>query len=161
MVFNIIVRLFTLAVATGAVDHHVAPNRDVVTVSTPRVAQVRLVETLATADFIHSVSARGRMITFAITRGDKSFSVVATTSKNHEVVSLAIAETEPSDLELGGLSWLTEELESVAAITRLVPDGDGAVTIITNDNRRYMAIPGRGSGGNAAVEARWAAEWND
>ncbi len=37
---------------------------------------------------------------------------------------------------------------------------DGAVTIITSDARRYMAIPGRGSGGNIAVEAQWAAAWD-
>ena len=170
MLSIIIFRLLSLAgVVTGVVDDPVAiatrptirERSEVETIAKPRVAQVRLAETLATADFIHSVSARGHAITFAITRGDRSFNVVATTSKRNDVVSLTIAESVSSDNELGGLSWLSEELESVAAVTRLVPDEDGAVTIVTNDNRRYMAIPGRGSGGNAAVEARWGAEWND
>jgi hypothetical protein len=130
------------------------------TIETDRVAQVRLAEVLGTADGIHRVSAKGSQITFVITRGEQVFRVEATTTRTGEVTALTIAPAD-RDLELGGgLTWLAEELEAVTAVTRLVADEDGAVTITTNDNRRYMAIPGRGSGGNAAVEARWAAEWD-
>ena len=52
-------------------------------------------------------------------------------------------------------------MKDSAAVTRLVVDDDGAVTLETSDGLRFMAIPGRGSGGNAAVAARWAAEWNN
>jgi hypothetical protein len=128
-------------------------------VDAPRVAQVRLAETLAAADAIHSVTAKGKTITFTISRGDTIVNVVATT-KNRDVVALAIVSAKASGTELGGLSWLADELSSATAITRLAADSDGAVTITTNDGSRYMAIPGRGSGGNTAVEARWAAEWN-
>ncbi len=130
-------------------------------VETARVAQVRLAEVLGTAEGIHSVSAKGADVTFVINRGEQVFRVVATTTRTREVTALSIIPINDGALELGGgLSWLASELEGVTAVTRLVADEDGAVTIITNDNRRYMAIPGRGSGGNAAVESRWAAEWN-
>ena len=165
MLITIIFRLLSLGgVATGVVTDDIPE-----VVSAPRVAQVRLAETLAGADAIHSVTARRGMISFAITRGERSFQVAALTvskptarSAKGEIVSLTITPTAPSAaaIELGGLSWLGDELESVTAITHLVPDEDGAVTITTDDGRRYMAIPGRGSGGNAAVEARWAAAWD-
>ena len=130
-------------------------------IETDRVAQVRLAEVLGTADGIHSIAAKGSRVVFVIHRGEQVFRVVATTRKG-EVTALEIAPIADQDLELGGgLSWLADELAAVTAVTRLVADEDGAVTITTNDNRRYMAIPGRGSGGgNAAVEARWAAAWN-
>jgi hypothetical protein len=129
------------------------------TVDTARVAQVRLAETLSSADAIHAVSAKGKTITFTISRGDTIVNVVATTTKG-DVTALAITPVKATGNEGGGLSWLGDELQRVTAITRLVADADGAVTITTSDGRRYMAIPGRGSGGNSAVEARWAAEWN-
>jgi hypothetical protein len=127
-----------------------------------RVAQVRLAEALGAADAIHTVSARRGTITFAVTRGDQTLQLTARTNKRGEVTSLVIApHTTTEGEQLGGLSWLADELAEATAITRLVPDGDGAITIVTADGRRYMVIPGRGSGGaNAAVEARWAAEWN-
>jgi hypothetical protein len=127
-----------------------------------RVAQVRLAEALGGADAIHTVTSKRGTITFAVTRGDQTLQLTARTNKRGEVTSLAIAPRTTADGEqLGGLSWLADELAEATAITRLVPDGDGAITIVTADGRRYMVIPGRGSGGaNAAVEARWAAEWN-
>lgn len=129
-------------------------------VETDRVAQVRLAEVLGAADAIHAVSAKGKTVTFVITRDDQVLRVVADTRKG-EVIALTIRPVAARGLELGGgLSWLADELESSPAVTRLVADEDGAVTITTSDGRRYMAIPGRGSGGNAAVEARWAATWN-
>ncbi len=127
---------------------------------TERVAQVRLAEVLGTAEAIHSVSSKGTQVTFVISRGEQVFRVVASTRKG-EVKALEIVPVATGHLELGGgLSWLAEELEAVTAVTRLVADEDGAVTLTTSDNRRYMMIPGRGSGGNTAVEARWAAEWD-
>ncbi|MEO8702436.1 MAG: hypothetical protein ABI867_20500 [Kofleriaceae bacterium] len=158
MLTLIIFRLWTLAgAATTAAD--VGDGSDEV-VSSPRVAQVRLAETLAAADAIHSVVVRGKTITFAVTRGDRPLSITATTNATHDVVALAITSSTGSDAGLGGLSWLASELESTAAVTKLVPDEDGAVTVTTADDRRYMVIPGRGSGGNTAVEARWAGEWD-
>jgi len=140
--------------------------------SVPRVAQVRLAETLAGADAIHSVSARGNRVTFTLTQGTQQIAAVATIRRG-AVVAFAIEPASRSVVLGGGLSWLADELESATAITRLVPDEDGAVTITTDDGRRYMVIPGRGSGGSApdadavprtdgndAVSARWAAAWN-
>lgn len=135
-------------------------------VGSPRVAQVRLAETLAGADAIHGVRASGTTITFTISRGEKLFDVVVTTRARRtanapkgEVMSLAIVS--PTGKATSDLSWLGEELASVTAITKLAVDEDGAITLTANDGRRYMVIPGRGSGGgNDAVEARWAAEWN-
>ncbi|HEU0032793.1 MAG TPA: hypothetical protein VFQ53_19310 [Kofleriaceae bacterium] len=129
-------------------------------ISNARVAQVRLAELLANADAIHSVRTHGRTIVFAVSQGDTALDVTATTNRKGEVIALVIAPAHDRSYELGGLSWLSDELASVSAITRLAADEDGAVTLTTSDGRRYMAIPGRGSGGNDAVEARWAAEWN-
>jgi hypothetical protein len=129
-------------------------------IETDRVAQVRLAEVLGTAEGIHSVYARGTTIAFVITRDEQPFRVVASTRKG-EVIALTIASMSAKGLELGGgLTWLADELEAVPAVTRLVADEDGAVTLTLSDGRRYMVIPGRGSGGNAAVEARWGAEWS-
>ena len=109
-------------------------------------------------------------MTFTFSRGEQVFRAIAMVStrqesrkngRKGEVKTLEIVPVATGNLELGGgLSWLAEELEAVTAVTRLVADEDGAVTLTTSDNRRYMMIPGRGSGGNTAVEARWAAEWN-
>lgn len=134
-------------------------ERIVERVDAPRVAQVRLVETLSTAEAIHSISAKGNKITFTITRDGLAVAVIATTRRG-EVIALAMEPAAPNAELGGGLSWLADELESITAITRLVADEDGAVTITTNDGRRYMAIPGRGSGGNAAAAAHWAGEWD-
>ena len=129
-------------------------------VSSPRVAQVRLAETLAEAESIESVFARGPKITFVIVRDGETKNVTAHTKKG-EVISLSITRARDLPVQLHGLSWLGSELAEVTAVTRLVVDEDGAVVIATDDGRRYMAIPGRGSGGaNVAAEARWAAAWN-
>ena len=132
-------------------------------VSSPRVAQVRLAETLADAESIESVTASNNQITFVIVRGGETLDVVAQTKKKSgDIVSLTIAPARtPLAAQLHGLTWLGAEVAEVTAITRLVVDEEGAVTIATDDGRRYMAIPGRGSGGaNVAAEARWAAAWN-
>lgn len=130
-------------------------------VSETRVAQVRLAETLAEADAIEAVSVDGRAVTFVIVRDGGTFEVTAKTTKRGDVTALAIAPARAVPVELHGLTWLGAELAEVTAVTRLVVDADGAVTLATNDGRRYMAIPGRGSGGaNVAVESRWAAAWS-
>jgi hypothetical protein len=130
-----------------------------VATTSPRAAQVRLAVTLAEADAIHAIGTRRGAIVFAIDRDGEAFEVVATTRKG-EVTSLSITDVGIAIGDAGGLSWLGAELADATAITGLAVDEDGAVTITTSDGRAYMAIPGRGSGGNAAVEARWAAAWN-
>jgi hypothetical protein len=161
LLFRFFVTLFGASMDNDAPDAKPAVMQvQVENIETDRVAQVRLAEVLGTAEGIHSVTARGNTITFMITRDEQAFRVVATTRKG-EVRALTIAPVSAKGLELGGgLTWLADELESVAAVTRLVADEDGAVTLTISDGRRYMVIPGRGSGGNAAVEARWGAEWN-
>lgn len=130
-------------------------------VTAPRVAQVRLAETLAEAEAIESVRGHGRAVTFVIVRDGETFEVTAKTTRSGEIVALAITPTHAAPVQLHGLTWLGAELAEVTAVTRLVVDGDGAVIIGTDDGRRYMAIPGRGSGGaNVAAEARWAAAWS-
>ena len=139
-----------------------APSAEVEVVSSPKVAQVRLAETLGGAEAIESVTARGHAITFVVVRDGETFDITAQTKKSGEIVSLTIAPSRELAAQLHGLTWLTTEMAEVAAVTRLVVDEDGAVTIGTDDGRRYMAIPGRGSGGaNVAAEARWAAEWSN
>jgi hypothetical protein len=126
----------------------------------PRVAQVRLAETLADAESIEGVQARGRTVTFVIVRDGATYDVVARTQRAGEVVAVTIDRARDVPVQLHGLSWLGSELAGAVAVTRLVVDADGAVVIHTDDDRRYMAIPGRGSGGaNVAAEARWAAAW--
>jgi hypothetical protein len=127
---------------------------------TPRAVQVQLAETLASADAIHAVSAHGTIVSFAIDRDGESFRVEAVTHGQGEVVALTVIEAGPALGDPGSLSWLADELAQATAVTRLTVDEDGAVTIATSEGRAYMAIPGRGSGGNMAVEARWAAAWN-
>jgi len=138
-------------------------------VATPRAAQVRLAEVLAEADAIHGVARSGirakrgqHVISFAIDRGDIALRIDATTRAGGEVISLTVVPAGPALGDLGSLSWLSPELAQTTAITKLTVDEDGAITITTNDDRAYMAIPGRGSGGsNTATSARWAAAWND
>lgn len=147
-----------ISLAIGAVAPAVEPAREVVT--SPRVAQVRLAETLADADAIHAITARAHTVTFTIDRGDDTVRVVARTRKSGEVIALEVAPVGPARGDLGSLSWLSPELAEASAVTRLVIDEDGAIEIVTSDDRSYMAIPGRGSGGNTAVEARWMAAWD-
>lgn len=135
-----------------------------VTVTQPRSAQVRLAVTLAEADAIHAVGHRGTTIVFAIDRDGEAFEVVATLRakgpNKGEVIGLSITDIGAAIGDPGSLSWLGSELADATAVTVLAVDEDGAVTITTNDGRAYMAIPGRGSGGNTGVEARWAAAWD-
>lgn len=128
-------------------------------VNSPSEAKQKLADTLASADSIDSVTASGRIVSFAITRDGVAYRVDVTTRKNGAVVSLAVVESEGRVSENGGLSWLADELDTTS-VQKLVVDEDGAVLITTAAGRKYMAIPGRGSGGNTAVEAQWAAEWD-
>jgi len=133
-------------------------------VASPRAAQVRLAELLGGADSIDTITTEAHAITFAISRGDAASDVVVHTDKRGAITSLEIVPATRPTGELGPLTWLAPELVEATAVTQLVVDEDAAITIATSDGRRYMVIPGRGSGGplhgNAAVEARWAAEWN-
>jgi len=142
----------------------VPPTVTVEEVASPRAAQVRLAELLGGADSIDAITTEARTITFAISRGDAASDVVVHTDKRGAITSLEVVPATRPAGELGPLTWLAPELVEATAVTQLVVDEDAAVTIATSDGRRYMVIPGRGSGGplhgNAAVEARWAAEWN-
>ncbi|HEY5921541.1 MAG TPA: hypothetical protein VIV11_07710 [Kofleriaceae bacterium] len=134
---------------------------DMPTPSKQRTAQVQLADVLANADSIDSVQAKDSTVTFTITRGDRRIDVVATTAASHEVTLVVERERGFDDGGMGGLTWLVDTMRETIAVTRLDVDEDGAVTLTTDQGMRYMAIPGRGSGGDADVEARWAAEWND
>jgi hypothetical protein len=136
-------------------------------VQVDRTPQVRLADMLADADSIDSVRASGSVhasehkFTFAIERGDTPFDIVATTDRHGVVIDVEAHERMAADFDLGGLSWLAETMKSTTAVTRLAVDDDGAVLLTTSDGQRFMAIPGRGSGGNDEVEARWAADHAD
>src|SRR5512138_2889038 len=160
MFVAIVLRLMAfIAVASGAATTPThAPYE---TAMQPRAAQARLARVLREADAIESVTANGRAITFVIAERGETLRVIATTREG-SVRALSIAHSD-DPIESSNLTWLASELADVPAITRLDADEDGAVTITTSDLRRYMIIPGRGSGGpgaNEAVEARWAASWN-
>jgi hypothetical protein len=137
-------------------------------VQVDRTPQVRLADMLADADSIDSVRATSSVqanehtFTFAIERGDTPFEIVATTDHHGLVIDVEAHERMAADLDLGGLSWLADTMKSTTAVTRLAVDEDGAVLLTTSDGQRFMAIPGRGSGGgNDEVEARWAANHSD
>jgi hypothetical protein len=132
-----------------------------------RDAQVKLADVLAEAESIEAMIPRHHQVTFAIVDGGESVDLIATV-KGGEVIEVTKHDRGPAlgwggsedGVEPGGLSWLGDVMKDTTAVTRLIVDRDGAVTLITSDNQRYMAIPGRGSGGNTAVEARWADAWN-
>jgi hypothetical protein len=135
---------------------------DVVSAS-PRAAQARLAGALADADSIDAVAVdrKHHTVTFSIERAGQAYDVIATTRRRGEVIAVAIRAVGEGTFEIGGLTWLSDTMRSTSAVARLTVDDDGAVTLVTNKGLRYMAIPGRGSGGNDEVEARWAAEWNN
>ena len=140
-------------------DVFTAAAMDMPSPSKQRTAQVQLADALGTADSIDSIAGRGDTFTFAITRGERRIDLVATTTKG-EVSLVVERERSEGDVELGSLTWLVDTMKETVAVTRLEVDEDGAVTLTTDEGMRYMAIPGRGSGGNAAAAARWAGEWN-
>ncbi len=146
-----------------AVSRPVAAPAD--PVMSPRIAQVKLAETLSSADSIDWVRATGdsgHEITFAITRGEHAYRVVAKTDARSIVKTVVVSEVDAT-IETGNLDWLAIVLADTTGVKQLATDEDGAIVIVTSDNQSYMAIPGRGSGGsvtNEAVEARWAAAWN-
>lgn len=136
-----------------------APSDEVVT---GRDAQVRLADVLADAESVDAVIGKRHQVTFEIVRDGNEVEAIART-QNGEVVELVLHDLGPAEdvAEDAGLSWLGDVMKETTAVTRLAVDRDGAVTLVTADGQRYMAIPGRGSGGsNAAVEARWAASWD-
>jgi hypothetical protein len=130
------------------------------TPSSMRAAQVQLADALANADAIDSVAGRDHTFTFVITRGDHRLDLVATSDDAGDVIQFVERDRGFDGALLGGLSWLADTMKETVAVTRLEVDEDGAVTLTTDEGMRYMAIPGRGSGGNAAAEARWAGEWD-
>jgi hypothetical protein len=155
-----------IAFAAGAVH---APCE---VVTSARVAQVRLAETLAGADAIESVTvvrqgparagaAGPATVTFSIVRDGEQLLVAATTARDGEVASLAIESAGPAGAELHGLTWLAAELADATAIVRLSAADRGGVLLSTSEGRRYLVSPPRGPRtGNEAVEARWGAAWS-
>lgn len=132
-----------------------------------RSAQVRLADMLGNVDSIDAVRAQGHTFTFLVEHADATgydapFAIVATTDDAGKVIRVVEREREARDMDLGGLSWLAETMQQTVAVTKLHVDEDGAVTLTTNEGQRYMAIPGRGSGGdgNIEVDSRWAGEFD-
>jgi hypothetical protein len=128
-------------------------------VTTPHAAQARLAEALADADSVEWARANGDVYTFAIDYKGEAFLVVATT-RDHEVVSLAIRHAGRASVEepQDALGWVVGEMHDAQTVTRL-DVRDGRVMMSTGEGRRYLMLPGHGT--NAAVEARWAAEWDN
>ena len=142
--------LVTLAIASSTAEP-----------MTPRVAQVELVEALASADAIEAVRAHDHVVTVAIDRDGRALDVTATIGFRGAVLALAITDTGAAHLMPGALDWMAPELTDVAAITNLVVD-HANVVLVTDDERRYLAIPARDHvrASDTAVEARWAAAWD-
>ena len=130
-----------------------------------RAAQVRLADVLGEADAVTTVIAGHDGVSFLYVRSGEAYEAVART-RHGELVTVDIRDAGPSlgwdgtddGVERGGLAWLGDVMKETVAVARLEVDRDGAVTLVTSDGQKYMAIPGRGSG--ASVEARWAAEWD-
>ena len=140
--------LVAFALGTPSQTASPAPDKSEVRAHT---AQLRLAEVLAEADEIVAVSAADQTITFAIVDRGAAMRVVAKTSKRG-IVSSLVVERSADDLGTdgpGALTWLGEELaaSTSTAITRLSVDDDGAILVTTNQQQRYLVIPGRGSGG--------------
>lgn len=133
---------------------------DLPTPSRARSAQVQLADALGSADAIDSISGRDHTFTFVITRGDARVDLIASSDEAGDVIKLVERERVRDGFELGSLSWLIDTMRETIAVTRLEVDEDGAVTLTTDEGMRYMAIPGRGSGGNAAAEAHFAGEFD-
>jgi len=120
-------------------------------------AQARLASLLVTADSIDSLETSATSAIFAIERAGEAFTIVATTSDAGAITALAVTDAGPATPEGGALSWLGPELVDATAIATVLTS-DGAVTLVTSEGRYYRAIAGRGP--NVAVEARWAAAWD-
>ena len=67
----------TTATPDGTEEPALSPHA-IERIETPRVAQVRLAETLIDADAIHTVTARGPRVTFVIADAGLTLDVVAT-----------------------------------------------------------------------------------
>ena len=90
-------------------DAFVAAAVDMPSPAKQRSAQVQLADALGAADSIDSVHGEGNTFTFAITRGDRRFDLVATTAEGE--VSLVVERARRfDDVELGSLDWLVETM---------------------------------------------------
>ena len=156
--------ILPLMIVAATVSSANESRAEQVTAGSPRAAQARLAEALADADSIESVTAdrAHHQITFAIERGGEQYAVIVTTARRGVVVGVQTRDVGPTTADPGSLSWIVDAMQNTPAVTRLLVDEDGAVTLVTSDAQRYMAIPGRGSGGtgNIMVESRWAASWD-
>jgi hypothetical protein len=156
--------ILPLVIVAATVSSANESRAEQVVAGSPRAAQARLAEALADADSIESVTSdRGHHhVTFAIARAGEKYAVIVATGKRGVVVGVETHDVGPAGADAGSLSWLVDAMQNTPAITRLVVDEEGAVTLVTSDAQRFMAIPGRGSGGtgNIMVESRWAASWD-
>lgn len=143
----------------------VAPLQPAIEGTTGRSAQVRLAEVIAEADAVHAIiphrTKAKSTVEVALDREGVAYRIVATVGAHGEVTQLVVDERGAARGEVGNLSWLSGAVENATAIVRMAIDEDDAVTLTTDAGEAFMIIPGRGSGGgNAAVEARWAAAWD-
>jgi hypothetical protein len=147
--------LISVAMATGPAPGDVAMFR--------RSAEVRLADALSDADSVDAVTADGahRVVTFAIDRAGEAYRVIATVDDTGMVTEVAVRDAGRGSFAIGRLSWMADLMRVTVAVTRIEIDDEGEITLTTDDGQRYLAIPGRGAGANDAVEARWAAEWNN
>lgn len=156
-----------VAIALGSLSSSLdQPASEHVTV--PRVAQVRLAELLAAADSVDAMHAVPQGVAIELTRGGDALRVRARVDARGAVTALTVTPLAGPPPMRGALGWLSTELADTAAVTRLVVDDDGSILVVTSTARRYLVLPGRGSGGasgdrrdgNAAIRARWAAAWS-
>jgi hypothetical protein len=142
----------------------IGPSGEGLVVSKPAAAQVTLAEALADADSIDWVRTGAHWVKFGIDRAGEAYEIDATTAKRGLVTRVAIRDLgrgRGRADELGNLSWLADAMLPASAVTRLVVDASGTVTLVTREGDRYQALPGHsGSRSNDAVEGRWAASWN-
>jgi hypothetical protein len=146
--------LLTSLVAAAASRGPTIPMR----VTTPLHAQHVLADVLATAESVDWVRADDHRVTFAIDRAGEAYTLVAFTGEDGRVIGIEIEDAGLCPSGVGELSWLTDVMKDRRSITALLVNADGNVTLVTDDDERYQAMPGHG--GNARVEGRWAASWN-
>jgi hypothetical protein len=128
-------------------------------IPTPRAAQARLAEAIADADSVDAVAPSDGAVTFTIHRAGESYRLVASLDDQRRIASLAITDVGSVPYaEHGAMTWLVGAMRDVTAIREVVVNPAGVVVLQTSDGRRFAVEPHDGP--NAAVEARWAAEWD-
>ena len=111
----------------------------------PPAAQARLAEALADADSVDAVRVdrRRHTVTFAIDRAGEAYELVAHVDPDNRIGRLMIRDRGLGHVGLGALSWLVDAMEHTHAIVRLEVGANGAVTLVTDDGSRYLAVASR------------------